>query len=372
MAVAFRPTLRLYRVSPLWGIALPAIAFCYTLFTLDSALQFARGRGGLWKGRVQAAGPRSCDRVNSGRHMMTADPGASHRPTRAPPPCDPANRTMTRTFRSPRTSFIRATALPFWRSMSSSGRPTTSPITPRLPSARSSSTSIGSKPAFSARTTRSQWRCSCERNCRSEAYSPARPGPLDGVPNGCDQAAISRLGRLDALLQLLGHAGGSICVRRAWRGPLGLARQRCAVRRTADHQPFAGLRLRLPQSRTGSMCRWTRSSPPGPPSMISAATRVRRPARLPARPCRTHRHPARPERRVLVAHRRFPPGHGGRSHPGAGAPAGRHPAPSRSFERARSAQGFRRPACRGLAGLLAGTFGRMERMIAPVSNSDRA
>jgi hopene-associated glycosyltransferase HpnB len=54
MAIAFQPTLRFYRVSPLWGIALPAIAFCYTLFTLDSALQFWRGKGGLWKGRVQA------------------------------------------------------------------------------------------------------------------------------------------------------------------------------------------------------------------------------------------------------------------------------------------------------------------------------
>jgi hopene-associated glycosyltransferase HpnB len=54
MAIAFQPTLRFYRVSPLWGIALPAIAFCYTLFTLDSALAFWRGKGGLWKGRVQA------------------------------------------------------------------------------------------------------------------------------------------------------------------------------------------------------------------------------------------------------------------------------------------------------------------------------
>jgi hopene-associated glycosyltransferase HpnB len=54
MALAFQPTLRFYRVSPLWGIALPAIAFCYTLFTLDSAVQFWRGKGGLWKGRVQA------------------------------------------------------------------------------------------------------------------------------------------------------------------------------------------------------------------------------------------------------------------------------------------------------------------------------
>jgi hopene-associated glycosyltransferase HpnB len=53
MAIAFQPTLRLYRASPLWGLALPAIALCYTLFTLDSALQFARGNGGMWKGRIQ-------------------------------------------------------------------------------------------------------------------------------------------------------------------------------------------------------------------------------------------------------------------------------------------------------------------------------
>jgi hopene-associated glycosyltransferase HpnB len=54
MALSFQPTLRLYRLSPLWGIALPAIALQYTLFTLDSAYQYVRGRGGSWKGRVQA------------------------------------------------------------------------------------------------------------------------------------------------------------------------------------------------------------------------------------------------------------------------------------------------------------------------------
>jgi hopene-associated glycosyltransferase HpnB len=57
MAVAFVPTLRLYGRSVLWGLALPANALCYMLFTLDSALQFARGKGGLWKGRVQALEP---------------------------------------------------------------------------------------------------------------------------------------------------------------------------------------------------------------------------------------------------------------------------------------------------------------------------
>lgn len=55
MALAFQPMLRLYRRSPLWGIALPMIAMIYTAFTLDSAVQHWRGRGGAWKGRFQAA-----------------------------------------------------------------------------------------------------------------------------------------------------------------------------------------------------------------------------------------------------------------------------------------------------------------------------
>ena len=54
MFVAFQPTLRFYRLSPLWGLALPVIALQYMLFTLDSAHQYVRGQGGIWKGRVQA------------------------------------------------------------------------------------------------------------------------------------------------------------------------------------------------------------------------------------------------------------------------------------------------------------------------------
>jgi hopene-associated glycosyltransferase HpnB len=54
MAFAFRPTLRFYGLSMLWGLALPAIAATYMAFTADSAYQHARGRGGMWKGRAQA------------------------------------------------------------------------------------------------------------------------------------------------------------------------------------------------------------------------------------------------------------------------------------------------------------------------------
>jgi hopene-associated glycosyltransferase HpnB len=54
MALAFQPTLRFYRRSMLWGLALPAIAATYMAFTVDSAYQHARGRGGMWKGRAQS------------------------------------------------------------------------------------------------------------------------------------------------------------------------------------------------------------------------------------------------------------------------------------------------------------------------------
>jgi len=54
MIVSYQPIVRFYRRSPLWGLALPLIALAYMAFTLDSAYQHVRGRGGLWKGRVQA------------------------------------------------------------------------------------------------------------------------------------------------------------------------------------------------------------------------------------------------------------------------------------------------------------------------------
>lgn len=54
MAIAFQPILRLYRRNPLWGLALPMIGALYTLFTLRSAIETWRGKGGMWKGRAQA------------------------------------------------------------------------------------------------------------------------------------------------------------------------------------------------------------------------------------------------------------------------------------------------------------------------------
>ena len=57
MALSFVPTLRFYRLSPLWGIALPGIAMLYALYTFDSAWKHWRRRGGQWKGRVHVNAP---------------------------------------------------------------------------------------------------------------------------------------------------------------------------------------------------------------------------------------------------------------------------------------------------------------------------
>jgi hopene-associated glycosyltransferase HpnB len=54
MAVMFQPILRFYRQSPLWGLALPVIGAFYAAYTLESALQYRAGKGGMWKGRAQA------------------------------------------------------------------------------------------------------------------------------------------------------------------------------------------------------------------------------------------------------------------------------------------------------------------------------
>jgi hopene-associated glycosyltransferase HpnB len=54
-AVLYIPTVRLYR-APLWtAFCLPAIAMFYLIATVESAIRYWSGRGGLWKGRVQDA-----------------------------------------------------------------------------------------------------------------------------------------------------------------------------------------------------------------------------------------------------------------------------------------------------------------------------
>ena len=55
MSLAYIPALRFYRRSPLWAPLLPLIAAFYLGATVHSAVAWWRGRGGMWKGRAQAA-----------------------------------------------------------------------------------------------------------------------------------------------------------------------------------------------------------------------------------------------------------------------------------------------------------------------------
>jgi hopene-associated glycosyltransferase HpnB len=57
MSIAFLPTLRAYDVPRPIAVLLPPIALFYVAATVASAVLFWRGRGGYWKGRVQAPAP---------------------------------------------------------------------------------------------------------------------------------------------------------------------------------------------------------------------------------------------------------------------------------------------------------------------------
>lgn len=53
MIVSYVFVLRLYRLSPLWALALPVAAIFYMGATFHSAVKYWSGRGGQWKGRIQ-------------------------------------------------------------------------------------------------------------------------------------------------------------------------------------------------------------------------------------------------------------------------------------------------------------------------------
>ena len=54
MSIAYAPMLRFYRRPVWWAPALPLIAMFYAGATIDSAVRYWTGRGGMWKGRPQA------------------------------------------------------------------------------------------------------------------------------------------------------------------------------------------------------------------------------------------------------------------------------------------------------------------------------
>lgn len=53
MSACYLPVLRFYEVSPLRAPSLPLLALFYLGATMHSAILYWRGRGGVWKGRVQ-------------------------------------------------------------------------------------------------------------------------------------------------------------------------------------------------------------------------------------------------------------------------------------------------------------------------------
>ncbi len=53
MMVSYWPVLRLYRLNPLWALALPVAAVFYVGATFHSAWKYWSGQGGEWKGRIQ-------------------------------------------------------------------------------------------------------------------------------------------------------------------------------------------------------------------------------------------------------------------------------------------------------------------------------
>ncbi len=53
MSISYLPMVRFYHRSPLWAVCLPGVALFYAGATVHSALQYWRGSGGEWKGRVQ-------------------------------------------------------------------------------------------------------------------------------------------------------------------------------------------------------------------------------------------------------------------------------------------------------------------------------
>jgi hopene-associated glycosyltransferase HpnB len=54
MTITYLPTVRFYKLSPLWAPFLPFAAAFYSYATCLSAVRYWLGRGGQWKGRAQA------------------------------------------------------------------------------------------------------------------------------------------------------------------------------------------------------------------------------------------------------------------------------------------------------------------------------
>jgi hypothetical protein len=59
MIATYLPTLRFYRLSPLWALALPVTGTLYLAMTINSAWRYYRGVRSSWRGRVYSSAPDS-------------------------------------------------------------------------------------------------------------------------------------------------------------------------------------------------------------------------------------------------------------------------------------------------------------------------
>ena len=70
MSLSYFPMVRFYKRPVLWCISLPIVAAFYAGATMHSAWQYWRGKGGLWKGRVQdvSAGTAKSDADSTSKY----------------------------------------------------------------------------------------------------------------------------------------------------------------------------------------------------------------------------------------------------------------------------------------------------------------
>ncbi len=236
MALAFLPTLRLYGRSPLWGLALPRDRGL--LHRLHSRLRhpaLARARR-----RVEGKIPGSRDLRRKDRRMITATEarsGKTHRDENFPV----ASRLIQPRHRGPILAFYR-----FVRAADDIADH------PRLePQEKLDLLDKLDDALDRARAIRPGSRAAQGRACRARLEPAPRARSPRRLPHGCEEAALRRLARPHALLQPVGDAGRALRARRPRREAADdVARLRRDLRRAPGHQSPAGLRRRLPQSRS--------------------------------------------------------------------------------------------------------------------------
>lgn len=77
---SFVPTLRRFRLSPLWALTLPFVAIFYTAATIGSAVNHYRGRGVVWKNRAYTEAIPNDGRATPSATSATTSPSGAAAP----------------------------------------------------------------------------------------------------------------------------------------------------------------------------------------------------------------------------------------------------------------------------------------------------